>query len=279
MKALLTSGCSFSEGRGTHQQYISKSHWPYFLSLYSSPKYTLHTGRPSIGNDIISRKAFYQVHEALKHHESKDITLILQWSGLSRRSFLGCSAKGQSGRFSKVGPQTDNVYDTEYLMKYSISINGPSMNNENNADYLTSLKYNNEELNIEPTWVQMGPWETVPLVQHYYYSFDSESQQLESTLWNMLSIQNLCSLHNINYHWMTHTNDFNNMIEKHGTEYQCEVLLDKLNTDNRILDIGIMEWLQEHYPDQFDEDGFHPNKFGHRNFTKEVILPYLGLTE
>jgi hypothetical protein len=153
------------------------------------------------------------------------------------------------------------------------------MDNDSDSKYFTKLKYNNEELNTEPTWVQMGPWYSVPLVQHYYYSFDSESQQLESTLWNMLSIQNLCSLHNINYHWMTHTNDFNNMIEKHGTEYQCKVLLDKLNTDNRILDIGIMEWVQEHYPDQFDEDGFHPNKFGHQNFTKEVILPYLGLIE
>jgi hypothetical protein len=81
MKQLITSGCSFSECRshvGT---------WPKHLAD-ALPDYAhVSTAMGSQGNGLISRRAIYQVTEALKQTSPEDILVGIMWSGPDRHDF------------------------------------------------------------------------------------------------------------------------------------------------------------------------------------------------
>ena len=52
MKALLTSGCSFSDIKYTNT-------WPHWLEQHMNTTVSKHTGSSNHGNDLIAKKTIY----------------------------------------------------------------------------------------------------------------------------------------------------------------------------------------------------------------------------
>jgi hypothetical protein len=76
-KALVTAGCSFSNGSDT---------WPIFLKNSLNLKH-IHFSRVSGGNGLISRGAIVQVNKVLKQFKPEEILTVIMWSGASRYEF------------------------------------------------------------------------------------------------------------------------------------------------------------------------------------------------
>ena len=81
MKALLTSGCSFSDIKYTNT-------WPHWLEQHMNTTVSKHTGSSNHGNDLIAKKTIYACNELLKEYKGEDIMCIVQWSSYSRFALL-----------------------------------------------------------------------------------------------------------------------------------------------------------------------------------------------
>jgi|688.fasta_scaffold459678_2 hypothetical protein len=88
-KVLITSGCSFSECIHYDNPAFRKN-WPIHLAEslkeYGYDKH-ISSALPSQGNGLISRGIIYNVVEALKHYDAKDILVGVMWSGANRHDF------------------------------------------------------------------------------------------------------------------------------------------------------------------------------------------------
>ena len=76
---IITSGCSFTLGDGT---------WPYHINQkkYGS---VANVGDTGAGNSYISRSVIWEVNDQLKKGKNpNDITVLIMWSGVSRKEFL-----------------------------------------------------------------------------------------------------------------------------------------------------------------------------------------------
>jgi hypothetical protein len=84
-KLLLTSGCSFSECISTHidtwPRHLYRSLQPFGYSEHRS------SAMGSQGNGLISRGIIYNVNQALKTHQPQDILVGIMWSGANRHDF------------------------------------------------------------------------------------------------------------------------------------------------------------------------------------------------
>lgn len=206
----------------------------------------------STGNDLIARKGIYMCSRALKECAGDQIVLLLMWSGLARKAML-----------------TDNR--TNIMRADHFRRSQDMVISRQGSNYL------NEPLDVHaPSWVWFNPsWHSDPGVEDWYIKYDNDYQQFDSTLWNMLQVQNFCKLHNIQYHWMTMNNELDRFIYMYGNNFYSEYLIDQLDMSNRICSQGEYEWVLANHPDKFLEDQMHPSPEAHKLFTQSVIVPYL----
>lgn len=248
VKALVTSGCSFSEH---YSKVGTVSCWPGVMSERFEFEFQAHLGMGGCGNDIIARKAIYGCKQALETHQPDDIMLIVMWSGLARKAFL-----------------TDNRNNIVKAIDVKEVMNHP----------MQGSTLDNVELGRNvPAWVWFNPGTELYGPQRWYLLYDNDYQQLESTLWNMLAVQSFCAQHNIKYFWMTMNNDMEETmgrLDKTVQNLHSDYLFELLDKTNRIHPIGMYEWTLWNRMKGFQEDGFHPTVESHKKFVEQVMLPF-----
>ncbi len=250
VKALLTSGCSFSEH---FTKWSTKRTWPAFVAdHFVNSDLILHTGMGSTGNDLIARKAVFMCSQALEKYAGNEIVLLLMWSGLARKAFLT--------------DNRTNIFTAEHFRSAHDTITISQGSN-----YLNEIVDTNQ-----PSWIWFNPsWLNDPGVNNWYVDYDNDHQQFDATLWNMLQVQNFCKLHGIQYHWMTMNNELDRFIDMYGENFYSSYLIKQLDMTNRVCTLGEYEWTLQHHPDKFLEDKMHPSPDAHELFTESVIVPYL----
>ena len=78
-KIIVTSGCSFTLSDGT---------WPFHINQ-NKYGWVHNVGDTGAGNSYISRSVIYEVNQQLElGKNSKDIEVIIMWSGITRKEFL-----------------------------------------------------------------------------------------------------------------------------------------------------------------------------------------------
>ena len=175
MKALLTSGCSFSDIKYSRV-------WAHWLEQHMNTTVAKHTGSSNHGNDLIAKKTIYACNELLKEYKGEDIMCIVQWSSYSRFALL-------------------NEHDSD--MRKEISRQGSAT-----PWFANQFKdYDNKTNEQEPLygWNFFNPnWDIKNTMLHY--KNQSVFGMVEQTLWHMLNVKNFCEVNDINYFWTTMQN-------------------------------------------------------------------------
>ena len=241
MKALLTSGCSFSDMKYSRV-------WAHWLEQHMNTTVAKHTGSSNHGNDLIAKKTIYACNELLKEYKGEDIMCIVQWSSYSRFALLNEHDSDMRKEISKQGSATP--WFANQFKDYD--------NKTNDQEPLYGWNFFNPNWDIKDTML--------------HYKNQSVFGMVEQTLWHMLNVKNFCEVNDINYFWTTMQNDVNTNFAKHwSTKHLYDLVY---NTDNRIGKHGIYEWVTHFHPEELNEDK-HPTVQGHKLYTEEVIIPFL----
>ena len=243
---LITQGCSFTQVPN------SNKNWPLFLrDRLGVPAF--FDGIGSAGNDMISRRTIYRVHQCL--HDKKipgDKLLVgVMWSGVNRNSFYLDQEPVNYTKFSEA--TTD-----ELLYMYG---------NPNSVIDGTKRNY----YFVSPHWSD-------DLSTTYYKKYYDEVGSLISTLEHVLRVQNYLKSNNVkyfftNYNYDSFDADYYKELKNH---VELKYLFDQLDYSNFLPIQHMGKWNREESGLTFHvprDD--HPTSEMSQAFTERVIMPHL----
>lgn len=212
--------------------------WPYWLENLTNLN-LVSTGMGSQGNGMISRKVIHAVHEQLKQTCADDILVGIMWSGPSRHE----------------------QYNSEKI-DFKRNIDGWE---ENPSSYVDQdqggwIIYNNH-------------WKITQAQNFYKYMYDPIYSQV-LTLEHIIRVQNYLKLHNIKYFMSTYTKEVLRIKENPNLDH----LYEQIDFDYFLPCVGELEWCIENTSGPFAPDGQHPSDDQHRQFTDELIIPWIEQT-
>lgn len=291
IRHLITGGCSFSNG-------FDVNGWTAALSRHLrsvNPELTtMHTGRPSSGNDLIQKRVSIALLEALEQGiKPEEILVAVMWSGTSRKSWYidnqGFILKmveqwaefegGMSNQFVNMRGDLGEVLTGQFH-----TANGSLFNYNPNGGWYISVNGSDTKLKF--------------IVDHY--NIDSEINgpgKTHESLQNMIMLQNLCRLHQvklINQFFMDHVYTD---IERHRDHEIINYLYKQFDHDNSIK-TGLFEYVHDFInvardeayllthderrqlsnatgKDYFAQDGFHPGETGYLLWFENHLRPFL----
>jgi hypothetical protein len=236
-KLLVTSGCSFTD---------TTNSWPNHLSKKLGFNLE-NVATPSQGNGLISRKLIYAINQIPKSVlNNTDIIVGIMWSGIDRAE-----------RF--IEPLGDQYFVKELSKPENVTSIIPG--------------YRNWKL-MMPDWIKHEDCKI------HYEIFNNEISSKIYTIEHILRTQWFLEKNNIKYFMSTYMDIFKN--ESSNNHPDVKYLYNMIDFSKFLPVNGCFEWVLENYPKEFrgiDENGkiinFHPTEIGQKNFTNEVIFPYL----
>lgn len=249
-KILITGGCSFSwspPGSGV---------WPeqlfFLLEKHGYSKH-INCALGSQGNGLISRKIFYQIHEALKNYSADDILVAVMWSNKDRMDYR-C--------------------DDPDLLSFNRNLDGWIENP-------TQLG-NNPNKN----WVLLNPGWNIKESQIYYEHFYSHVGSSILSLEHILRLQYFLQNKKIKYFF---TDFVDNNIVENPTYFGNEEighLWEQIDRNYYLPVSSEHRWIvensetKEQYIADHNINGstvswIHPSWWHHAEFAKKVIYPWL----
>jgi len=256
-KILLTSGCSFSECINHHI-----STWPRHLAKeLEQYGYIKHTSSAmgSQGNGLISRGTMYNVIEALKTYDPKDILVGVMWSASHRYDF-----------------RCTNPSDLLFVQEKTH--NGWI---ENPTQFVKGAPKNWVILNHH--WGADQDGHRNPEAKLFYKHFYDEIGMTIRTLEHILRLQFFLQTKNVPY-FFTNAMDYNivskALLETENQEFQY--LYDQLDLDNYLPVNSEYRWVRENSkrldlwgPNELKGPWTHPKNEHHKEFVDNVICPFL----
>jgi len=245
-KLLITSGCSFSDARN------GTSFTNVLINEYQDkfPE-QIHLGLGSQANDVISRKAVAHILE----HQGRDITLIIYWSTPERKAFL----TDDTARFS---PEYARPFKSGWLVPVPQGID-----------------YHNRELDCGWSWFTGQETGHIELSDVWYKTYDSEQQNLENILSNMLTVQLVCEKYGVEYHYAHINGAFSELWEKYAHSFFTQPYRTMLDNQYDIMEgNNVYDYVKSlNYDDlYFSAPGdFHPSFSGHKQVLDKFLLPRL----
>lgn len=261
-KILITSGCSFSEcssGPVDLETWTELHHatWPQWLACrLKSHGFHDHVSKAmgSQGNGLISRGTIYAVCQALKTHQPEDILVGVMWSGSSRHDYICENPQWLSFR--------DNP-DPNWMDNPTGFVDG-----------------------AEPRWVIMNHDWTNTEAATYYSKFHSFTGDTIYSLEHILRTQYFLKSKGVNYFFTNFVD--NNIVDFHSEDYrkhqdQIDYLYELIDFNNYLPVSSELTWVHENsiYTDsEIHQHGpshqwLHPESQQHREFSDQVIYPYL----
>lgn len=245
---LITGGCSFST--------VGKKlpTWPKQIEDNYADQFSevVHTGYPGWGNGLIMRKLIHTL-EQYKYSDEK-ILLLVMWSGYDRHHYLTTDSEYIS---TKIFDDARNKYQDHLIQQFD---------------------FNKRSREIGFTYWTPGLVPEIPQLHSYLLNYSNQHDGWEHTTQNMIQLQQYCELNNIDYHWMTFTNAWQEYADTISEEHYDVHgwLLDLLNFDNRITDQSLYDWTKQNIGNRgLMNDDYHPIMRAHRLYAKHVIMPYL----
>jgi hypothetical protein len=250
MKALVTSGCSFSESSRFYQKKDNKrfSTWPSWLWRYLGEDREFISGAMgSQGNGLISRSLLYHADSALKRYRPEDILVGVMWSGTSRFDYR-CSDP------NRLSSKVENIDDGAM---------------ENPTGFVKEVP--------EKNWVIGNHhWRHRESQTYYNYFYDHTGHTIY-TLEHMLRIQWYLKEKNIKYFFTLYTDFLYEDIRNRHPE--IAYLYEMLDQSNFLPVTSELGWLikEKIFPEDLarPHQNDHPTARQHEAFTKQVILPHL----
>jgi hypothetical protein len=236
-KLLISGGCSFSEcvSPGQHT-------WPIQLAKRIGTDYkAIHTGRPSQGNGLISRKVLYQCVEALKTTNPDDILVGVMWSGPSRHDFY----------------HQDNIPTPVFEMKESW-MEHPTRFVKNSPGGWVMLHHD---------WISQ-------YAKTYYRYFSERYGGYIYTLEHILRLQWFLERNKIKYFMTTYSSEvFPDNVKTHP---ETSYLYNQIDMNKFLPTEGEYNWCLKNMPNDFPvPNDNHPGLEQHTAFTDQVIIPFL----
>lgn len=244
-KLLITSGCSFSDARNgtSFTNVLINEHQDKFPEQ-------IHLGLGSQANDVISRKAVAHILE----HQGRDITLIIYWSTPERKAFL----TDDSTRFSP-----------EYARPFRANWGVPVPQ---------GIDYHNRELDCGWSWFT-GQEEHIDLAKLWFETYDTEQQNLENIMSNMLTVQLVCEKYGVEYHYAHINSAFTELWKKYADSFFTQPYRTMLDNQYDIMEgKNVYDYVSSLNNDAeyFSEPGdFHPSFSGHKQVLDKFLIPRL----
>lgn len=220
--------------------------WPrYVIEHYDMN--LINVGLGSQGNGLISKKVIYKVQELLKQGMNPDDMFVgIMWSGVDR--------------FSVYIDDTTPRHNIDGWSENPTSVTGDS----NDAHWL----------------ILNAHWETKE-AKHWYGYLNSYGGSLVRTMEYILLTQWFLEKHNIKYfmtNFMTTYKEHPGWLDLPDIKYLYDMI-----DFSKVIDIdGQYEWVRDNCDDSeydcFGTDKQHPTAWGHEEFAKKVIIPYMDET-
>ena len=250
-KIFISSGCSYSECT-TPRKFLST--WPRHLEdILVNHGYNefVHGGLGSQGNGLISRKAIYNVTEALKNYKASDILVGIMWSGPDRGDYRCFSPELLKFKNQDVhnGWQENPTSFVKGAPNHWVIMNHSWSNDPMNPK--TSRNRSNPECKI------------------YYENFYDMLGSTIYTLEHMLRVQWFLKCNNIKYFFTTYQ-DF--VLQHNIQDIETSYLYSMLDKDNFLPVTSEAGFLNKRCG---RHEGEHPITEEHKIFTDEIILPWL----
>ena len=214
-----------------------------------------------IGNALISRKLIYKVNELIKTHKPEDIIVGVMWTIPDIHERYLSDGKNDS----YVGKSNTDLTSVVDGIKNWRVLDYDSTTSSEDCDLYFKVFYN---------WLQ---------------SYVLSLEHILRTQWFLKRL-------GVKY-FMTSYLDISNNEEnylkiikklKERRKYSLNILsysevvylFDMLQKSTFLPINGMLEWLQEQYPNESFEDSekLIPNQFGHEKFATEMIIPFLKKT-
>lgn len=261
IKLTITSGCSFTDSLNW-QDYKT---WPKQLPDQLGIKDWVNEGRGGQANNMIRMRVIHAIEKALETYTPQELLVGIMWSGPDRRGiyyhkdFLGDKPTGKVwiDSYNFIDKETEGVWKP-FLLGHS--------NHEN--------------------------WKLGKL---YYKNFHDSIGALVDTLHDIHYTQLYLKNKGINYfmsnawnifefrwdHWGQYKGNIedyrNENIGRHNALNHPDLkwIADSIDWGKFLPVEGMWEWCQLYRPDRDNTVEHHPTAEEHREFTKQVILPYI----
>lgn len=214
-----------------------------------------------IGNALIARKLIYKVNELIKAHKPEEIIVGVMWTIPDIHERYLIDGKNDS----YVGKSSTNLISVVDGIKNWRILDYESISTSEDCDLYFKVLYD---------WLQ---------------SYVLSLEHILRTQWYLKKL-------GIKYFMTSRLDIFNNEenymkifsklkeIRKHKLQilsYSEVVYLSDMIQKSTFLPIdGMLEWLQEQYPNEGfgDTEKLTPNNFGHEKFATEMVIPFLKKT-
>jgi hypothetical protein len=235
-KIMVASGCSFT---------FEPWNWPTFV-VNELDLDLLNVGMASTGNGLISKKVIYNVNELLKTYRPEDIIVGVMWSGIDRVDF-----------YSEDNREMSNI--NGWIQNPTTVVKG--CNNWEIGNFM---------------------WKTTKS-KLWYEHFHTHTGSLIQTIQNILTTQWYLEKHGVKYFMSTYLDIFNNdLIKGLLNKPDVRYLYEMINFENFLPVSGCHEWVARNCgdlafnkPDENGNVGMHPTEYGHKQFAKDVIVPFI----
>lgn len=280
----VSAGCSYSQVPNTDTA------WPVHVqeAFKLSDDEVTHLGSGAIGNEMISRLVIYHVNNLLKSHKPEDLLVGIMWSGCDREVVI----QGQSKRiFEKATPipELENISYEQFIVDktrrakdYREVYNNPLSLATNESIYYTLNSHWTDELTVT-----------------YYENFVDELSSIIKTCEHILRTEWFLKNHNIKYFMTEYDIDvflFGGVpnMNRHIYSANCpalginsrgknisnhpdvKYLYDMIDKSYWLPVNSLGEWAnQVSIYDYARERDPHPSTEQHKDFTQQVILPFL----
>tara|TARA_R110002020_G_scaffold11692_2_gene43721 strand:- start:4511 stop:5413 length:903 start_codon:yes stop_codon:yes gene_type:complete len=296
-KILVTGGCSFTHSPDTYAVQIKQ---------YEKDLTVHNISLSGAGNDLISRMIIHKISQLLKEGEHPDdIFVIMQLSGLERKSFLISEDVGEYDSLKQ-----ERGYDSHLPDHFEYKWGG-------------RRPWNNFVDCSKTFWAQMmanGITDYEIFSNYFNYIYSDESHFVE-TLENILKVQWFLNQNNIQYKmfcgWDIFTysddahlpgsfrkshehNQFMGINQHTDIQYQYtninnQLYKDKYKNSTHLWDLidfnnfwfcenenlkygGLINWTQYNIPPgewYRTQDDHHPSTSSHTKFTENIVLPWI----
>ena len=250
-KLLLTGGCSFSECINSHIDT-----WPRHLyRSLESLGYSEHrsSAMGSQGNGLISRGIIYDVTQALKTHRPEDILVGVMWSGSDRHDFR-CTDPNLLGFVTK-------------------QIKNGCMKNP------TSFVKD-----ATPNWVILNKGWDGPEAKTHYRMFHDDIGSSIYSIEHVLRTQWFLQSRGVPYFFSDYID--NNLVAVENLQHdEVKYLYEQIDRGQYLPVTSEYNWVRNNskllhlWPTEALKGPWHPKTEHHKEFTDQVIMPWLQLKE
>lgn len=257
-KVLITSGCSFSET--TNHEEANWRTWPAHLyknlESYDFTEFR-NSAMGSQGNGLISRGVMYNVIDCLKTYKPEDILVGVMWSGSNRSDYRCHNPDLLSWQGENIDGWIENP--TSFVR------------NAHKHWVIMNIGWRNEEAKI------------------YYKNFHDFIGCTIVSIEHILRLQLFLKSKRIKYFFTNYVD--HNIIDRTNIEYEIhrleiDYLYDQIDFTDYLPVSSEHRWVYENATDkeQYRKDHLyngnvsawiHPQKHHHKQFTDEVIMPWL----